>query len=569
MTMEENNRISHRQLYYQIVLTFTSPFLLGIFGKGRPAGIWGILGTVAVVILLFLYLVFLIRLAPFCTNLKKYAGTGGCIVIALFLSVYVILTSGYLLHILAVIVPESLTTEISGKWIGLLAVLVCAMGTHKGMQRRGRMAGASGGLYLAAVLLLMVLTAFQGRKSYLAQMVKDSAAAGLEIRDGFYIQLCAFSGIGLLPFSLPCVEKQGSSGKTLACGILTLGGILVGMELLLPSVFGWNRVLQEEYPVLPLLAGADLPGNVLARFDVIWMGILVYGLLFSIGSLLHYGDQILKNARLGTGRYWMAGAAYAVSLARVKGLGIGEIFEPYLEYVFLPGLLILQIFLMVRNRGKWKKKSLAVMGMALCMCLFAGGCGGVEPEKRIYPLALGVDMDEKKNFVFTYGMPDMILATGQDKAGEEGISSLTVSDSSFDEIEQAYRRSQGKYLDLGHLQILVLGNSMLERENWRQLADYLRQELYVGENIYVFQAESGQKAVSWRSDTDSSLGEWVQGIMENAQWDRNSDGITLRDMYYDFYTGEELQSLPVIRMEGEQIRVDFPGQNKQEKTGNT
>ena len=153
MTMEENNRISHRQLYYQIVLTFTSPFLLGIFGKGRPAGIWGILGTVAVVILLFLYLVFLIRLAPFCTNLKKYAGTGGCIVIALFLSVYVILTSGYLLHILAVIVPESLTTEISGKWIGLLAVLVCAMGTHKGMQRRGRMAGASGGLYLAAVLL--------------------------------------------------------------------------------------------------------------------------------------------------------------------------------------------------------------------------------------------------------------------------------------------------------------------------------------------------------------------------------------------------------------------------------
>ena len=106
MKMEENNRISHKQLYYQIVLTFTSPLLLGLFGKGRPAGIWGILGTAVVEILLFLYLVFLIRLAPFCTNLKKYAGTGGGIVIALFLSVYVILTCGYLLHMLAVIVPR-------------------------------------------------------------------------------------------------------------------------------------------------------------------------------------------------------------------------------------------------------------------------------------------------------------------------------------------------------------------------------------------------------------------------------------------------------------------------------
>ena len=101
----------------------------------------------------------------------------------------------------------------------------------------------------------------------------------------FIFSCVLFQGSGFCLFPLPCVEKQGSSGKVLACGILTLGGILVGMELLLPAVFGWNRVLQEEYPVLPLLAGANLPGNVLARFDVIWMGILVFGLLFSIGSL--------------------------------------------------------------------------------------------------------------------------------------------------------------------------------------------------------------------------------------------------------------------------------------------
>lgn len=51
------------------------------------------------------------------------------------------------------------------------------------------------------------------------------------------------------------------------------------MELLLPAVLGYDRVAAESYPVLPLLAGADLPGNVLARFDILWMGFLLYSLL--------------------------------------------------------------------------------------------------------------------------------------------------------------------------------------------------------------------------------------------------------------------------------------------------
>ena len=58
-------------------------------------------------------------------------------------------------------------------------------------------------------------------------------------------------------------------------GSITLGGILAGMEILLPAVLGYGRVQAERYPVLPLLDGADLPGNVLARFDVLWLGFLL------------------------------------------------------------------------------------------------------------------------------------------------------------------------------------------------------------------------------------------------------------------------------------------------------
>ena len=75
---------------------------------------------------------------------------------------------------------------------------------------------------------------------------------------------------------------MGSIGKTVALAGVTLGVLLILAELLLPAVFGWGRLRYENYPILPLLAGADLPGNVLARFDVLWLGFLLYSLLFSV-----------------------------------------------------------------------------------------------------------------------------------------------------------------------------------------------------------------------------------------------------------------------------------------------
>lgn len=86
------------------------------------------------------------------------------------------------------------------------------------------------------------------------------------------------------------------------------------MELLLPAVLGYDRVAAESYPVLPLLAGADLPGNVLARFDILWMGFLLYSLLFAIGSLLYYGNQIIGKSHSGTGRFWLPALVFLISL---------------------------------------------------------------------------------------------------------------------------------------------------------------------------------------------------------------------------------------------------------------
>ena len=428
MKFAENNRISHRQLYRQMVLAFLAPFLLCLPGENRVTGISGIVGVAAAMVLLVIYSFFLRRLTPWYTDpVKTFGAAGGRIIGAFFLS-YVALTGAYLLDLMEELVPAVLITGIPGIVISFLAAAVCSFGTHKGMQRRGRMAEVSGGVLLGGVLLMMVLCLWQITPEYFTEMTEAFVLQGKEVLKSCYGILAAFSGIGLLPFLLKDVEKRGTAGKPVVLGIVTLGGILMGMLVLIPSVLGWQRFRNEAYPVLPLLAGADLPGNVLARFDVLWMGFLLYSLLFALGSLFHYGHRILDRIRMGSGKLWLPAVIFGLSLIKFQGMGIRQIFDFYLSRIFVPGLLLIQVFMALRgNRRRQKKVALAA---GLCFVVFFSGCAAIEPEKRMYPLALGVNSEES-GFSLIYGMPDLPQATGQEKQeelGSETVLSITGSD---------------------------------------------------------------------------------------------------------------------------------------------
>lgn len=377
MKFAENNRISHRQLYRQIILSLAAPFLLCMSGKDWPYASGGLddgnglLGLVLALVVLGFYVVFLIRLEPYFGDLTKAAGGFLGRVIGAFFLVFVLLAGGYLLTVIADLVPVSLVTGISGNWIAFWAVLACGAGTCRGMQRRGRMAEVSGGFLLGGILLMMALCIPQGKAVYLEEMTETWNLSAGSVIEKMYGTLCAFSVIGLLPFALGDVEKYGSAGKAVTGGIVTAGGILAGMKILMPAVLGMDRVRAEEYPVLPLLDGADLPGNVLARFDVLWMGFLLYSLLFALGSLMHYGHQIIRRAHLGTGRVWMAAVMWLLSQISIGGLEIRQYFLWYLSYIFLPGLLICQVYVYLRCRGRYRKKT-AALSLFLVFSLFLG-----------------------------------------------------------------------------------------------------------------------------------------------------------------------------------------------------
>lgn len=547
MKYAENNRISHRQLYRQMILALMSPLLLTL--TGRISGRNGVLAAGIAAALLCVYVFLLMRVSPCYTDTVRIIGQVPGRIVGIFFLGYILLTGGFLLHILGEILPVWLLSGISVRWLLLLAVLVCGPGTYKGMQRRGRMAEVSGGILLWGILFMMGLSLGQSKMEYFREMFQkgEASVSVREILRQTYVILCGFCGISMLPFVGKQVEKRGSAGRTVVLGILTVTGILMGMTLLLPSVLGWERVKEEAWPILPLMAGADLPGNVLARFDILWLGFLLYGILFAVGSLLHYGHEIIARTHLGTGRYWMAVVIYIFALT-----DISEIYLQYLEYVFVPGVLLIQLG-MLAGKGKKFRRKQAAAGI-LFLCLLFSGCAAIEPEKRMYPLAMGIQ-ESNGEFRLSYGMPDLPQATGQGKPEEEKSASvLTITGKDFHEIEANYNQSQEKYLDIGHLQVILLSDEILQGEKWKEFLSYIKKEPLAGENSYLFRTEDPEKILNWNNG-GTTAGEYLKGLLENRLPEDKKEGVTLRQAYYQWYKDSTLPEFPRILLEGEELQV--------------
>ena len=581
MKFAENNRISQRQLYRQIVIAFIAPFLLCLFGKRQTLGVSGLVGTILALAVVLFYVIFLIRLRHAFANPCRIAGEIWGRLAGIFFLIYCILGAAFLLNLLGEIVAVSLGTGVAKGWLCLIALAVCSLGTHRGIQRRGRIGEVSGGIVLAALVIMLLLSVGQGKWEYLQEMVWNSSFSGQKILAGGYGVICAFSGLGLLPFALEHVERnkngdavkgkgdraqqrsKAGMGKTVSLAVATLGGLLLLTELLLPAVFGWGRLKYENYPILPLLAGADLPGNILARFDVLWMGFLLYSLLFSIGSLLHYGHLIVEKVGLGTGRLWIPILIFCGIVVEIGDWNIREYFPLYLEYIFVPVMVVIQIIFFIVGKKKWKKKQMkGKMNCIVTICCVSTiflltGCGGVEPEKRMYPLALGADFTDGR-FWLTYGIPDLPKSTGQEKNGEDqGNAAPSIQGETFREIENIYSRTQEKYLDMGHLEILVLGQDLLDGSHWEQVLEYLKQEPTIGENVYVFRCDNAAKAVGWVSPHETSLGEYLLGLLENTPDGSPDQAVTLREVYHEFYDRGALPALPKLKIGDRELEVLF------------
>ena len=230
-----------------------------------------------------------------------------------------------------------------------------------------------------------------------------------------------------------------------------------------------------------------------------------------------------------------------------------DLFEKYLARIFVPGLLVILLYLFLRGRQKQIKKAAAAGCIFLILAMTCVGCAGIEPEKRMYPLALGIDVSGD-DFVISYGMPDLPEATGQGKEEENTDHSvLTLKGNDFEAIQKLYDRSQNRYLDIGHLEVIIMGNELMESGRWEDFLNYLKMEPLAGENIYLFRTEDPEAVLKWDSG-GASIGDYLTGLLENRVPAQQKE-VTLRQVYHQWYQDRTLLSLPQITLVDGELEV--------------
>ena len=204
-----------------------------------------------------------------------------------------------------------------------------------------------------------------------------------------------------------------------------------------------------------------------------------------------------------------------------------------------------------------KRKGLLVMVFLLSLALT--GCQIVEPEKRAYPLVVGLDWQEGQYQVYL-GMAQLSSSTGQGKEGGEeqqgtGTGALLLEGDSQEAIQKLYDSTRELYLDPGHIQSVIFGKGLLENpERLSGVLERMETNISMGSSAYVFAAEDVGAVLGENGTAVESLGQFLSGIYENRT--RYEKPVTLAGIYRDRHNQGTIPELPRIRVQEEQIYVD-------------
>ncbi len=532
----DNARISHRQLFRQIVLGLIGIYTLAIPVFPEVSGRQGILCLLTAMAVYLLFCIYFIRIKTVMQNPRRYMGKIlGSVFVFLYMS-WLWLMGVYLLLMTARITDRFLI-EGSVYWIVIvLAGIVTYLGSHQGLERRGRMAEVCFPVFLFILAGMLCLGILRMKSYYLGELGDLTLQGWLK---GSYQVFCAFLPFTFLPVALGNVKKPGETGKVMRGALFLVTGILMLCLLLLQGSFGIGGYEHSRYPMVEFMAGIRIPGDFLERVDIFWVAAVMFSMLFALGGVFFYNYELLVRTDMEKGAPFLATGVVAAALICEKAQVSPELFWEITGWFYGPLFLLLLIYAGFAG----KKKSVFVKGAAILLCMLPlSGCG-VSLENRAFPLSMSADYKDG-SFELIYGIPGLGEITGQGKNQEEQPQAISYQGATPKEAEEAFNRNQKNYLDMGHMKIILLGKDLLENEDALfEFLNYLEEKPSVAGNIYVFSCEDVKALMSFDTQGGESVGDYLTGILENNLEGKPKNAVTLQDLYNRWHRKEQLPQL--------------------------
>ena len=536
----DNARISHRQLFRQILTGLLGIYFLVVPVLPDMRGRQGVLCLLTGAGVYGFLCIYFIRIRYFFQDPQRYMGKiWGKFFILLYTSWLWFM--GVCLLLMTARITGKYLIEGSPAWaVILLAAFAAYLGSHQGLERRGRMAEVSFPILLLILGGMLFLAAIQVRPEYLEEMGELTFSGWAR---GSWQVLCVFLPFAFLPAALGNVKRPAETGKVMWSALAVITGLLILTLILLQGSFDLGGYEHEEYPVVRLMSGIRLPGDFLERVDLFWVAALVFGILFGLGSVFFYSHELLARIRLDKTALPAGGAVVLGALACEKAGISPEFFIEITMEIYGPLLFLLLILAgLTGKRGKIIKTgllTLALLGMSGC---------GISLEDRVFPMSMGVDY-ENGHYRIVYGIPQLSKVTGQDKeetqSGEEqalAYEGLTPQDAL-----ERFNENQENYLDMGHMKAIILGEHIMEnRDALAGFLGFLEDNPAVAGNIYVFVTEDMEALMSLDGQGVDSVGDYLTGILENTMDKKEQKAVILQDLYGAWHREEEFPKLPEV-----------------------
>ena len=536
----DNARISHRQLFRQILTGLLGIYFLVVPVLPDMRGRQGVLCLLTGAGVYGFLCIYFIRIRYFFQDPQRYMGKiWGKFFILLYTSWLWFM--GVCLLLMTARITGKYLIEGSPAWaVILLAAFAAYLGSHQGLERRGRMAEVSFPILLLILAGMLFLAAIQVRPEYLEEMGELTFSGWAR---GSWQVLCVFLPFAFLPAALGNVKRPAETGKVMWSALAVITGLLILTLILLQGSFGLGGYEHEEYPVVRLMSGIRLPGDFLERVDLFWVAALVFGILFGLGSVFFYSHELLARIRLDKTALPAGGAVVLGALACEKAGISPEFFIEITMEIYGPLLFLLLILAgLTGKRGKIIKTgllTLALLGMSGC---------GISLEDRVFPMSMGVDY-ENGHYRIVYGIPQLSKVTGQDKeetqSGEE--QALVYEGLTPQDALERFDENQENYLDMGHMKAIILGEHIMEnRDALTGFLGFLENNPAVAGNIYVFVTEDMEELMRLDGQGVDSVGDYLTGILENTMDQKKEKAVILQDLYGAWHREEEFPKLPEV-----------------------
>lgn len=207
----------------------------------------------------------------------------------------------------------------------------------------------------------------------------------------------------------------------------------------------------------------------------------------------------------------------------------------------------------MRKNRRWQ-----VAIVVMLVLLSVSGCQAVEPEKRAYPLVVGIDWEEGDYQVWM-DLASLGKDTGQEKQGgeEQNTQILCFTGKNQEEILHAYEASQERYLDIGHVKAVLLGEELIrQQEQLGKVLDGMEKENILGNSAYVFATPMVEGVMETDGKEVESLGEFLSGMYENRTGEEKREPVRMADLYRERQEERAVMCPQVTAVEG-QLKVEW------------